>query len=309
MVTPEQGFITLATGDILYYKAAYQLLQSYRYQKGHCRFCIVCDRKNKYTQVFDDVIVLENCHFDYRDKFELLRIAPYEKNIFIEPDCLIYKNIDDFWNMFQNATPLSAFGYNDGDLDFWFKNKQLIETTFNVKSIPIFNPGYLYIEKNKVSSRCYNDLIEISKQIALDNRFSSEEKLFNGLFLRDDPIFCLAMERNNCNCAVKQSTGKCLSLPSVIDFVELKMTMGQLSAIYNLNGSTTQIDNCYILHFSSRRLKEWLYFQQILVVHCLNTPLLFWLATIFESKAFGWIIKKLFKIKSEIKRLLNNKSI
>ena len=47
----------------------------------------------------DNVVVLENANGDYRDKFSLLVMSPYDENIFIEPDCLIYRNLDFFWDL------------------------------------------------------------------------------------------------------------------------------------------------------------------------------------------------------------------
>ena len=296
----EYGFVTLATGSDFYYKSAYKMLKSYRYQGGKCRFCIVCDRENEYTRKFDDVILLKNCKFDYSDKFELLKVVPYKKNIFIEPDCLVYKNIDDFWQMFKDATPVAAFGYNDGDLRLWFNDTELVHEIFNVYKIPVFNPGYLYIEKNIVSEKCYDDLIKISQKIINDDRFLAEEKIFVGSKLRDDPIFCLAMERNNCECTVEQKESKCISLPAVIKINSAKLSEGKLDVLYNLNGEKTVMDDCYLLHFSSRRLKEWLYFQQVLVLHCLTTKGLSWLSHVVESQFFGKIVRKAFKIKSEL---------
>jgi len=296
----EYGFVTLATGSDFYYKSACKMLKSYRYQGGKCRFCIVCDRENEYTRKFDDVILLKNCKFDYSDKFELLKVSPYKKNIFIEPDCLVYKNIDDFWQMFKNATSIAAFGYNDGDLSLWFNDKELAQQTFNVNKIPAFNPGYLYIEKNIVSAKCYDDLVKISQRIINDDRFLTEEKIFVGTKLRDDPIFCLAMEQNECKCAAEQKDSKCISLPSVVKINNIKLSEGKLDVLYNLNGEKTVMNDCYLLHFSSRRLKEWLYFQQVLALDCLTAKGLSWLAHIVESQRFGVIVRKIFKIKSEL---------
>ncbi len=297
------GFITLATGKKQYYKAAVRLLQSYRLHNGKCRFCIVCDKENKYTKYFDDVILLDNCNFDYRDKFQLLNIAPYDKNIFIEPDCLIYNNIDSFWDMFKNATPFSAFGYNEGSIGFWFESQDLIKEKFGINCIPIFNPGYLYIEKGELCKKIHRDALRISQNIISSDEFKNESKIFHNTNLRDDPILCLAMEINKCKCAAAQTEGKCMSLPSVIKFNALSMAKGMLDVTYNLNGETVNIKNCNLLHFSSRRLSEWLYIQQSLSTALLSSKCLSFLAPVVEHRLFGTALKKLLKLVSELKAL------
>lgn len=297
------GFVTLATGKEQYYQAAVRLLQSYRLHNGKCRFCIVCDKKNKYTEKFDDVIVLDNCNFDYRDKFQLLNIVPYDKNIFIEPDCLVYNNIDSFWDMFKNATPFSAFGYNNADLSFWFENIDRIKDSFGIDEIPIFNPGYLYIEKCDLCKKIYNDSLRISQKIINDFSEQEEPKIFHNGNLRDDPILCLVMELNNCKCAAAQTVGKCMSLPSVVKFDSLSMAKGKLDVTYNFNNEIVSFQNCNILHFSSRRLAEWLYFQQALSTSILSKKAVAFLALIIEHKIFGKLLRKIFKIASEFKSI------
>ena len=94
-----RGFVTLATSNIKYYKMALNMLKSFRLHNPGVPFAIVCDRENEITAEFDDVVILEKANGDYRDKFSLLVNAPYDENIFIEPDCLIYRNLDFFWEL------------------------------------------------------------------------------------------------------------------------------------------------------------------------------------------------------------------
>lgn len=89
-----RGFVMLATGDIEYYKMANNMLKSFLLHNPKTKFAIICDRENKYTSYFDDVVILDYMNGDYRDKFSLLVASPYDENFFIEPDCLIYRNLD-----------------------------------------------------------------------------------------------------------------------------------------------------------------------------------------------------------------------
>ena len=106
-----RGFVTIATGNERYYKMARNLLRSYRLSaKEPMRFAIIADRKNKYTDEFDDVVILENPTHSWMDKMMLLTDCPYDENLFIDADCLVYENINFFWSCFENGADFSCFG-------------------------------------------------------------------------------------------------------------------------------------------------------------------------------------------------------
>ena len=53
-----KGFLTIATGKEEYYQIASNLLRSYHmFCKMPLPFAILADRKNEYTEEFDDVIL------------------------------------------------------------------------------------------------------------------------------------------------------------------------------------------------------------------------------------------------------------
>ena len=99
------GFVTLAVGDERYYQLAANLLRSYRLN-GNCQapFAIFADRENEYTAMFDKVVLMQSPHRSYLDKLEMLATPPFEHNIFIDADCLIYNDINSFgmqrWEVF-----------------------------------------------------------------------------------------------------------------------------------------------------------------------------------------------------------------
>lgn len=45
--------------------------------------------------------------------------SPYQKGIFIETDCLIYRDISVFFYMLAKESDFSSFGWNDGKLTKW----------------------------------------------------------------------------------------------------------------------------------------------------------------------------------------------
>ena len=106
-----RGFVTIATGRKRYYIIAANLLASYRhFSASPLPFAIICDAENDYTKLFDDIVLLDNPHRSYLDKLVLPRLAPYDETIFIDADCLAYRDLNDFWNYFEQAADFTAFG-------------------------------------------------------------------------------------------------------------------------------------------------------------------------------------------------------
>ena len=108
-----RGFITIATGGDWYYQLAENLLLSYRLLcEKPMPFAILCDRENEHTKCFDQTIVFTPTGKPFFDKFELLRLAPFDETIFIDADCLAYRDLNEFWDFFAGADDVSGAGYN-----------------------------------------------------------------------------------------------------------------------------------------------------------------------------------------------------
>lgn len=122
-----RGFITLATGNELYYRLANNLLLSYKlFTDKPYPFAIMCDRENDITRAFDDVVLLENPLNSYWDKFELLKKSPYDETIFIDADCLAYADLNAYWDYFKNADDFTGSGCNypiDSELGLFQKGQ------------------------------------------------------------------------------------------------------------------------------------------------------------------------------------------
>lgn len=259
-----RGFVTIATGDESYYKQAFNLLRSYRLFNHHLPFAIVCDRQNKYTADFDDVFLLGNAQKNYLDKLSLLLDAPYDECVFIESDCIIYRNIEAFFDLLSTATDFSCFGWNNGELSTWFSDPAEPISRFGEKiaAIPIFNPGYFYIRQSTVCKKMYQDALEIADWIAENQIQGGKISLICKGTLRDDPLFSLSMRLNDCVCAAKPSVGKCIFLPRVKKLKIISLLKGELDVVQE-----REYTRCNLLHFSSRRSREeGLYLQQTTVL-------------------------------------------
>lgn len=120
-----RGFVTIATGGEIYYKLARNLLCSYRFHNPDgLPFAIICDEENKFTSGFDDVVLMDNPSFSPVDKLRLSDLAPYDETIFIDSDCLVYRNLDGLWDILKNSPD---FWRAWESLPFWFKRGLVYE--------------------------------------------------------------------------------------------------------------------------------------------------------------------------------------
>lgn len=301
-----RGFITVATGSDSYYIQARNLLHSFKLFNQESPFAIICDRKNKYTEEFDDVVIIDNPKFDYLDKFRILKDCPYDENIFIETDCLVYHNLEHFWGLLSREYDLTSFGWNDSKLSRWFPDEEYASEKFlkGQKTIPTFNPGYLFIRKGKNAQKMFSDAMKIIDLVENDKYCSYQEDgsldgtLYVNRKLRDDPIFFMIMALNNCLCTERPKAGKCIFLPSVKKIKKISFSEGRLELI-----SDREYNECNILHFSSRRAREeGLYLQQVLVLNMIINRKSKFLVKLFESKVVLFICNIYMKLKTFLKR-------
>ena len=98
----QRGFVTIATGDERYYILARNLLRSYRQNTATpMRFAVIADRHNQYTEEFDNAVILDNPTNSWMDKLTLLTSCPYDENLFLDADCLVYRDINFSGNCMQ----------------------------------------------------------------------------------------------------------------------------------------------------------------------------------------------------------------
>ena len=218
-----RGFVTMATGDEKYYQFARNLLYSYRLHNKKLPFGIICDRENEYTRDFDDVVVIENPTFTYSDKFRVFVDSPYEETVFIESDCLVYRNLDEMFELLAGGDDYTAFGVNDDNIKVWFSKPEQLRGTFGdmFTSIPVFNPGYLFIRKSPLTEKIYADTTFVAGWLVENRPDDGKISLFTKGMLRDDVVFSMVMKRNGCRCVAHPSVGKCIFYPNTKRIIKI----------------------------------------------------------------------------------------
>ena len=191
-----KGFITIATGKEQYYKIAQNLLRSYRFTtKNALPFALLCDTENEYTKEFDDIRIFNEVKCNYLDKLEMYDYLPYDINIFIDADCLCFRDINRLFDIFENADDFCCYGrvLPLDDKTGWFEYENLnADLQKQIDYVVGLHGGIYYMRKTEKCKK----VLEDAKAFALNYA----DYKFKGKFETpgDEPVVALSMAVNKC---------------------------------------------------------------------------------------------------------------
>lgn len=224
-------------------------------------FAIICDKTNEYTDSFDDVVILQNATRSYVDKLSLTSLAPFEKTIFIDSDCLAYRDLNDLWDLFREAPPFCALGSVlsfDSD-DGWFKREDVGIFSDKVRFHISFHGGAYYIERSNPTLNAFSDTVTYVHQHYLEYKFRHFPKP------SDETVFSLAMAVSGF--APVAGAGTCFCFLPRAKSVKADIRNGSLSyeAFFKQSGLLKRYENVYLLHWGHHKY-FWLFFRQSLAL-------------------------------------------
>lgn len=253
----KRGFVTIATGQERYYKLARNLLLSYRlFAENPVPFAIIADQENKYTDEFDNVIVISDASNSYNDKLKLFRELPYDETIFIDADSLAYGDLNVWWEIFSNAGDFSLFGYAWKDLKCgrgWFVPDGMKEFKNDIYFIPDFNGGVYYM-RNTPSCKKVFDIANYAAEHYYEYQFNG----FNDP--ADEPVIALGM--SVCGFEPLDIAGELVFAPS---YKKLDADILISKAIYHQSEKRSY--NVRLIHFSNYRTQLSFYRNEVIKMH------------------------------------------
>ena len=249
--------MTIATGDDRYYRMALNLLKSYRiYCKNPKPFAIICDRENIITEQFDDVVLLDKCYQSFMDKIDLPINVPYDENIFIDADCLAYRDLNEYWNLFENADDFSSIGciYDvERDNVGWFSKSGTGEFCDKIHFITHLHGGIYFIRKSDTVIQL-NHLCHYIVKHYSDYTFSQ----FNGE-PADEPVFALAMAVMNLKPEEYPPEYVCFYPSTTMLFSDI--TKGQL--VFSAPWCPETISKGFLCHWSNYCIDQPIYKAEV----------------------------------------------
>ncbi len=256
-----KGFITLATGNKHYYLLATNLLSSYRAQAEEPRpFAIIAEEENEYTRLFDDTVIIHHPERSFMDKVRLLENLPYDENIFIDADCLVYKDINYLWNLFDESIGVfSAIG-EELPLDSengWFTKESIGTYANQIGYIAHLHGGLYFLRKERKEAEAF---LKTCEDIIV-NYQNYHFRMFDKP--ADEPVLALAMAAHHLP-MVKYSPEIMCFYPSVTTFYA---DIRKQKAIFEIPWHQGKIEGS-IVHWGNYNTKRAVYIRECERLEC-----------------------------------------
>lgn len=253
-----KGFITVATGKEFYYILAHNLLLSYRlHSSAPVPFAIICDKKNRWTEDFDEVVVIPDPTFSFMDKLRIIDMSPFDETIFIDADCLAYRDLNGLWEIFEGAPDFGVLGHTyplDSD-DGWWDLENLGELKDKVSCKMTCQGGVYYVRNNGAEIGEFADTCAYVRERYFDFKF----KLF-GNKLCDETTLTLACSVHGFS-PVRDWSEVFAYYPET-KVISADVRSGVLVHEWTLRPGIIH-DDAFFLHFGSHAARNgWLYHKE-----------------------------------------------
>jgi hypothetical protein len=196
-----KGLLTFAFGAQRYVDMARALSLSYRRYSPSRPFAIITDDKNTAAlKNYYDIVIPFNPSYGRGvvQKLWIDRYTPFEQTLFVDSDCLFYKNPELVWESYAHP-PFAIRGWRhlDGTTEYekktpyeWLKDLGHLLQATGVKRLPHFNSGVLFFDNSEKAHEVFREALKVFEQ-----RDSLGFIKFKNAPINDEPAVAVAMER------------------------------------------------------------------------------------------------------------------
>lgn len=257
-----KGFVTIATGRDEYYRLAHNLLLSYKYfAKSPIPFALLCDRENEYTKDFDQIVLMDDAYRTSLDKLKLLDLAPFEESIFIEADCLAYKDLNGLWDIFAGCPDFCTLGTRLSlqSEKGWFKRCDVGEFQDMVHFCIIFQGGVYFIRRRQDGLGFFSNVCEYVHNNYKKYRFK--------FFSEPQEEAILSLASAICNYPPQMDWKKVFCYLPMSDIQRADISKGLLEYTMTRDSGTFFYNDKFLIHFGTEATREALYREQVELLH------------------------------------------
>ena len=160
--------LTIAAGKKIYLDMAFHLARSFGLWHRHSdiEFYLVTDIEGQTPRDLDFVRRVQKTPQEmargFSSKLYLDQLAPAEKTLFIDSDCLCLRNLDEVFHRFAGQ-PVSAVGTMKSEGE-WFGDIHARCQRYAVAAVPVFVGAVYYLELGAAASRVFETAREIEKE-------------------------------------------------------------------------------------------------------------------------------------------------
>ena len=191
------GFITIAYGDSKYIRMGKILARSIRLNSPDAKLAVVTDCDDEEINTLFDHVITINLDWPsgVAQKLYLDQYTPFDESIFIDSDCIVYKNLDLIWDYYSQLCDFGIKGYSyltAEDRHYSIEDLAACLQQLNLRRMASFNSGVIYFNKSQNAQDVFASARDIYHQ-----REDLTLMEFKNAPVNDEPIFALAMEIHN----------------------------------------------------------------------------------------------------------------
>ena len=170
--------------------------------------------------------------------------VPYDETIFIDADCLAYKDLNDLWEVFENQPDFSVLGksYPPDYRYAWFKREDVAEYAEAITFIPDFIGGVYFMRNTNALREFANTSLDILSHY---HRYTFRQ--FENPC--DEPVFALATAVHGFKPADRDRFPICF-YPHAITF-ESDIEAGWVAYDSRYDSERAIHENPYLVHWGS----------------------------------------------------------
>jgi len=279
-----RGFITIAYGDAKYIKMGKALARSIRLHNSNAKLAVITDSNDiKLESLFDHII---DINLDWppgvAQKLYLDQYTPFDETIFIDSDCLVYKNLDSIWDYYSGKRDfgIKGYGYLTADQGHYsIENLPDCLEKLGLERLASFNSGVIYFNNNQSTLDVFASAKEIYQQ-----RDELTLMEFKNAPVNDEPIFALAMETHSID--ILPWDNACV-MGTYSGDVKNKNSINVLKHQGSYIKNSVQLDPM-IIHFHFECQDYFIFFLEARRLQLKNSTLAQPIAYIFAMLDFGY---------------------
>jgi hypothetical protein len=195
------GLITIAYGPRKYLRMARALALSYRRLGGRRPLAVVTDRAGaaQLLGCFDLVVPVDAAIGPgVVHKLHLDRYTPFDATLFVDSDCLFYKDPERLWRLYARGDVTArGWRYLTGDSPYerdhpyeWVADMKRFLGAAGIARLPHFNSGAFFFRRSETAAALF-----ATARALYDRRHELGLLPFKNAPVADEPILGIAMER------------------------------------------------------------------------------------------------------------------
>jgi hypothetical protein len=185
----EKGILIIAQGKQRYIDMAYTIAMSIRLTNPGIQLALVTDSTEEELKKYYHHLIPINPLWGsgFSQKMQMYQYSPFQKTIFIDVDCLVIRNIDFLWKLFEGHQ-MSVMGKKKFSGPYIGTSLELLKLHYRFDYLPSFNGGVYFFEKSELAANVFRLAQDIFK-----NKYDELNLCkFNGN-AGDEPAMAIAM--------------------------------------------------------------------------------------------------------------------